>query len=357
MTFYSYINPVISNSMETQNKCNLFYSWQSDLPQETNLNGIRSCLRDAASRLEAEISNIHIEVDEATRGTSGSPNIPMTIFSKIENTDIFVCDITIINEDYAGRKVPNPNVLIELGHAIASLGWDRIILCYNTKFGKFPDDLPFDIDRHRIATFKILDKNDKSGKGTFSKTLKDAIKIIIEKSPLKPSQLKNETPQEKKRRLDVENLRWIMESIHIPTFDLFIQEFPDILIHKIFHFELSFISIFESSSFHLYDRELLKLLENYKLLWGNSLSYHSRYFPVSGTKVYAFTSTTVDGEKIKGADSDYTILIGIAAELKKSFLVLLNYIRENYLEIDLKQTNEIAFTNYNSEVEEYKALI
>lgn len=357
MTFYSYINQIIRNFMETQNKCNIFYSWQSDLPQETNLNGIRSCLRDAASLLEGEISNVHIELDEATRNTSGSPNIPMTIFNKIENTDIFICDITIINENYSGRKVPNPNVLIELGHAIASLGWERIILLYNLKYGKFPDDLPFDIDRHRITTFKIADKNDKSGKSTLSKTLKVAIKTIIEKSPLKPSQLKNETPQEKKRRLDVENLRWIMESIHIPTFDLFMHEFPDILIHKIFHFELSFISIFESSSFHLYDQELLKLLENYKLHWGNSLSYDSRYFPVSETKVYAFTSTAVNGEKIKGADSDYKVLIGIAAELKKSFSDLLKYIRENYLEIDLKQTNEIAFNNYNSEVEEYKTLL
>lgn len=338
--------------METQNKCNVFYSWQSDLPKETNLNGIRSCLRDAASLLEAEISDVHLELDEATRNTSGSPNIPMTIFSKIENTDIFICDLTIINENYLGRKVPNPNVLIELGHAIASLGWERIILLYNLKFGKFPDDLPFDIDRHRITTFKIADKNDKSGKSTLSKTLKDALKTIIEKSPLKPSQLKKETPEERRRRLDIENLRWIMESIHIPTFDLFMQEFPDILIHKIFYFELSFISIFDSSSFHIYDQKLLKLLENYKLLWEKSLSYHSRYFSVSGTKVYKFTSTTVSGERINGADSDYKVLIGIAAELKKSFSDLLKYIREDYLEIDLKETNEIAFKNYNSEGEE-----
>jgi len=339
--------------MEIQNKYKVFYSWQSDLPKDTNLNAIRQCLRESASLLEGEISDIHIELDEATRGTAGSPNIPMTIFSKIENTDIFICDITIINEDYdVGRKVPNPNVLIELGHAISSLGWERIILLYNLKFGKFPEDLPFDIDRHRITTFKIEDKNDKSGKSILSRTLKEAIKKIIEKSPLKPSQLKKETIEEKKRRLDIENLKWIMESIHIPTFDLFIQEFPDILIHKIFHFELNFISTFESSSFHLYDKKLLKLLENYILLWEKSLSYYSRFFPVSGTKVYAFTSTTVSGEKIKGADSDYQILIGVKEQLKKSFSALLKYIRVAYLEIDLKETNEIAFKNYNSEVPE-----
>jgi hypothetical protein len=338
--------------MEKHNKYNVFYSWQSDLPKETNLNGIRQCLRESANLLENEVSEIHIELDEATRNTSGSPNIPMTIFSKIENTEIFICDLTIINEDYDGRKTPNPNVLIELGHAISSLGWERIILLYNLKFGKFPEDLPFDIDRHRITTFKIEDKNDKSGKAELSKVLKESIKTIIEMSPLKPSQIKKETPEEKKRRLDIENLKWILESIHIPTFDLFLQEFPDFIIHRIFHFELSFVSIFDSSSFHLYDKKLLKLLKNYKILWEKSLSYYKHYYSNPGAKGYNFTSTTVYGEKIKDADRDYHILIDVALELKKSFSALLKYVREDYLEIDVNETSEVAIKNYINEVKE-----
>ena len=338
--------------METQNKYNVFYSWQSDLPKETNLNGIRQCLRESATLIENEISDIHVELDEATRNTPGSPNIPMTIFSRIENTEIFICDLTIINEDYQGRKTPNPNVLIELGHAISSLGWERIILLYNLKFGKFPEDLPFDIDRHRITTFKIEDKNDKSGKSALSKILKESIKTIIEKSPLKPSQIKKETPEEKKRRLDVENLKWILESIHIPTFDMFLQEFPDFIIHRIFHFELNFISILESSSFHLYDKKLLKLLKNYKLLLEKSLSYYKHYYSNPGIKGYTFTSTTVYGEKIKDADRDYQILIKVAVELKKSFSALLKYVREDYLEIDVNETSAVALKNYIDEVKE-----
>jgi hypothetical protein len=338
--------------MEEQNKYNVFYSWQSDLPKETNLNGIRQCLRESANLIENEKNEIHIELDEATRNTPGSPNIPNTIFSKIDNTDIFICDTTIINEDYDGRKVPNPNVLIELGHAISSIGWERIILLYNLKFGKFPEDLPFDIDRHRVTTFKIEDKNDKSGKAYLSKVLKESIKTIIEKSPLKPSQIKKETSEERKRRMDVENLKWILESIHIPTFDLFIQELPDFIIHRIFHFELNFISIFDSSSFHLYDKKLLKLLENYKLLWEKSLSFYKHFYSIPSSKGYAFTSTAINGEKIKDADRDYQILIDVIVDLKKSFSNLLKYVRENFLEIDLKETSETAFKNYVSEVEE-----
>lgn len=338
--------------MELQSKYNVFYSWQSDLPKETNLNGIRQCLRESANLLENEISEIHIELDEATRNTSGSPNIPMTIFSKIANTDIFICDLTIINEDYEGRKVPNPNVLIELGHAISSLGWERIILLYNLKFGKFPEDLPFDIDRHRITTFKIEDKNDKSGKGALSRVLKESIETILKKSPLKPSEIKKETLEEKKRRMDVENLKWILESLHIPTFDSFIQEFPDLIIHKIFDFEINFTSIFDSSSFHLYDKKILKLLRKYKLLWEKSLSYYRHYYPIPGAKVYKFTSTTVDGDKIKDADLDYQTLTEVVVELKKSFSALLKYVREYYLEIDLNETSEVALINYINGVQE-----
>ncbi|MGB8192315.1 MAG: hypothetical protein WCF67_10375, partial [Chitinophagaceae bacterium] len=135
----------------------IFYSWQSDLPKLTNLNAIRQVLRDASSMIESEIEDIRIEIDEATRDLPGSPNIPKAIFGKISASDIFVCDVTTINTNTSAdlRRVPNPNVLIELGYAVATLGWDRIIMLFNTVHGNFPNDLPFDIDRHRATKFTI----------------------------------------------------------------------------------------------------------------------------------------------------------------------------------------------------------
>jgi len=171
-----------------KDKNNVFFSWQSDLPKETNQNAIRECLRNASNLIESEIEETRIVLDEATRGTLGSPNIPLTIFSKIETCEIFVCDITTINHDQPGKKTPNPNVLIELGYAISSLGWERIILLYNTDYGNFPTDLPFDIDRHRTTKYKVKDKNDKSGKNQLSNVLKEAIITILRHSPLKPSE-------------------------------------------------------------------------------------------------------------------------------------------------------------------------
>lgn len=51
-----------------------------------------------------------------------------------------------------GRKTPNANVLIELGYAIATVGWNRIILVFNEASGDVTD-LPFDINQQRVARY------------------------------------------------------------------------------------------------------------------------------------------------------------------------------------------------------------
>lgn len=85
---------------------------------------------------------------------AGAPDIGDSIYEKIDSADIFIADVTIINGDYAGRKTPNPNVMIELGYAIKSLGWDRIILLYDKDFGEI-EELPFDINHRRITCFTV----------------------------------------------------------------------------------------------------------------------------------------------------------------------------------------------------------
>ncbi|MFA6273963.1 MAG: hypothetical protein WC662_02275 [Candidatus Paceibacterota bacterium] len=89
----------------------IFYSWQSDLPKDSNLNGIRQSLRNAANEIEHNYAETRLDLDEATRNTSGSPNIPLTIFNKIDACDVFICDVTTVNHDSDDqRKMPNPNV-------------------------------------------------------------------------------------------------------------------------------------------------------------------------------------------------------------------------------------------------------
>ena len=97
----------------------VFYSWQSDLPNKTNRSFIEDALEKAAKAIRDDDS-IQVEpvIDRDTVGVAGSPEISKTIFSKIDQAKVFVCDISIINSGADARLAPNPNVLIEPGYAL-----------------------------------------------------------------------------------------------------------------------------------------------------------------------------------------------------------------------------------------------
>ena len=61
----------------------VFYSWQSDLPEDSNKNGIRNALNAAAKRLKKAQPELKIVIDEATKRTAGSPNIAAKILERL----------------------------------------------------------------------------------------------------------------------------------------------------------------------------------------------------------------------------------------------------------------------------------
>lgn len=137
----------------------MFYSWQSDLPNNSNRSFINDAIKKAINKLSYEIK-VFAEYDRDTLGTTGSPDISDTIFTKINKSDIFICDISIINKDYPGRKTPNPNVLVELGYAAKALGWEKVICLFNKKYGELTD-VPFDINHRRILVYDSDKANEK----------------------------------------------------------------------------------------------------------------------------------------------------------------------------------------------------
>jgi hypothetical protein len=138
----------------------VFYSWQSDLPNATNRGLIAKALENAARSIHSD-PTVEVEpvVDRDTYGVGGSPDIARTILSKIEACDVFVCDVSIINEEalekgVMKRPAPNPNVLIELGYAVKALGEGRVIMVMNTAYGS-PEQLPFDLRGKRVIEYSI----------------------------------------------------------------------------------------------------------------------------------------------------------------------------------------------------------
>lgn len=323
----------------------IFYSWQSDLPKHTNEKAIRLSINSAINKIEEDSESFKLVLDEATRDSPGSPNIPNTIFNKIAKADLFVCDLTTINSTSDNiRKVPNPNVLIELGYAIANLGWERILMLFNTNYGNFPEDLPFDIDRHRASKFSVKGREDKNGKGGLTSLLKVAVTEIIEKQPVKPfdkvlnkSKIKHES--------DVKNLRWIMGCINIQIFDQFLTRMPNILLMNIFHYHDWFDAVYRSNEFYIYDKKLKDILSRFKKNWNDTLSHHKHFVPHVEFVSYKFD---IPNDIHRSAESrkDFDLLSKSHEKLSAEFRELLMYVRENYLEVDLKDTSEKAIENY-----------
>ena len=121
----------------------------------------------------------NIKIDSDMRGTTGSLDITSTLFHKINSCDIFVADINIVNLSLyrQGLFSPNANVLIELGYAASKIGWERVILVFNSSEYSI-EQLPFDIRQKAILWYsdqpqldvklkfainELLKKDDNSG--------------------------------------------------------------------------------------------------------------------------------------------------------------------------------------------------
>jgi hypothetical protein len=138
----------------------VFYSWQKELPNNTNRSFIEKSLGDAVKEIRNDDSiSVEPRVDADTQGIPGSPDIGSAIFEKIKAASVFVADVSLItrainDQGEAARQTPNPNVLIELGFAAAVLGWNRILMVMNTHFGPV-EQLPFDLRKKRTLTYDV----------------------------------------------------------------------------------------------------------------------------------------------------------------------------------------------------------
>jgi hypothetical protein len=166
----------VSNSQIT-----IFYSWQSDLSGSETRNIIQDAIKDAVKLLR---DTVDIEADRDTKGEYGSPDIAQTIFSKIDDCDIFIADVSAVCQyettDKDGNKkvkyMPNPNVMLELGYATHVVGWENVICVLNADYGA-PEDMPFDIASRRLTPFSTKDGK---SKGEIKRYIKGVIQDTVE---------------------------------------------------------------------------------------------------------------------------------------------------------------------------------
>ena len=121
-----------------------------------------------------------------TRWTCLAPRqLLILILKKIDYATIFLADLTFIGKRPDGRPTPNPNVLIEYGWALKSLGLSRMLTVMNTAFGEpTRESMPFDMAHLRFPiTYNLPagaeDEHREAERNNLEKILGEALKTFF----------------------------------------------------------------------------------------------------------------------------------------------------------------------------------
>jgi|HubBroStandDraft_5_1064220.scaffolds.fasta_scaffold13309_5 hypothetical protein len=183
----------------------IFFSWQSDTARREGRNLIEKALTAAISRIAEDVKleeavREGLTLDKDTQGVSGSPPIFTTILEKIDLAAIYVPDLTFVGKNLDGEPIPNPNVLIEYGWALKSLGHKRIVAVMNEAHGApTRESLPFDLAQVRYPiTYNVPDDAPdtlrREERKKLSETLEIALRAVLESPEFKNSLPKKPEP-------------------------------------------------------------------------------------------------------------------------------------------------------------------
>ena len=176
----SSLSELMKKQLNILSQYTVFYSWQSDSNPKFNRNFIESNLKRAIKKLN-DSSDIQLKLDKDTLNEAGSPDIVNTILKKIDETMIFVADISAICKTSNEKFLSNPNVMFELGYALSTLSDKRVILICNTNMCD-TKSLPFDLGLKRMICYDYSEQTSENDKKImaekFNKQLVDAIKAI-----------------------------------------------------------------------------------------------------------------------------------------------------------------------------------
>lgn len=324
----------------------IFYSWQSDLPAKSNRYFIQNALGKAIKALKREKVDLEVELDRDTKDLPGSPNIIHAILAKISESKVFVADISLINSNSSesSRKTSNPNVLFELGYAVAKLGWSQVILVFNSYSGDL-SDLPFDIKQQRVLSYHFDGEEDKNEKlSGLCESLKVAINFCLDWQPVATTSLIKKEVKELQFNRDTQLLMKLLQTLHTKTVDDFFHYAKIAKVNsKIFHYFENFRVIVQESDFYFYVKKLYELVVDLYTSLSTSLDLGGQYTSPGQEKFFSFTNHGEPG--FEEAISNFYSLIKVA---ENTFRELLKQTQEKYLDVDIKETDKIALFEYES---------
>jgi hypothetical protein len=156
----------------------IFWSWQSDSPEQIGKYLVRDALKTAVDKLKEaedieEPARDDLHLDQDTQGTTGSPDLVPTIFGKIDKSEVVVADVTVVGKTDEAKSLINSNVAIELGYALRACTDARVVLVFNKHYGTH-EDLPFDL-RHKggAVVFDLAPEADRKEIAAARRSLED----------------------------------------------------------------------------------------------------------------------------------------------------------------------------------------
>lgn len=180
-----------------------FFSWQSDTLSNDGRNFIEKALKAAVARIARDVTveeavRDGLAVDKDTKDVPGSPPIFDTILRKISKAAVFVPDLTFVGTRRNGEPTPNPNVLIEYGWALKSLGYYQIVPVMNEAQGG-PGSMPFDMAHLRFPiTYNLPEgasaETRKAEQEQLTRKLEKALRTILESEEFRATLPKEPEP-------------------------------------------------------------------------------------------------------------------------------------------------------------------
>lgn len=331
-----------------QQSVTVFLSWQSWSPLETNKDAIRTALHKASSLIQREHDHLKIQVDQATTRQPGSPNICETILGKIRKADVFVADVTVAvreaaaSEGAAKRVSPNPNVMFELGYAVAELGWSRIVLLVNTATCAV-EELPFDIAGHRVTKYQLPPSNvDQNSEKPLESQLKTALTQIIKSNPRRLRELDHASDEVRNHRRDSDMLAEVFKMLPVDQMQSLFDFLPGQIQGNVLRTVEQFLIFVSGISFHLYDSKaeshVQAMYGNLRVCIDGSLYEKS----VSGD-IFKFSPPRrgSDKERVR-LEAKRKKIATARDQLRDAYLALLDHVRKEYNELDLKELDRQA---------------
>ncbi|MFW1261976.1 TIR domain-containing protein [Vibrio parahaemolyticus] len=328
----------------------VFYSWQSDISSKTNRNVIEKAITSAIKKHNASLKEEEVQfiLDKDTLNEPGSPDIVETIINKIDECELFVADITPILTSESGKAMPNSNVLFEAGYSVGKKGFKRTIFVVNEAYSSV-ETLPFDLKTKRILKYKLseADLGDSDNKNNVVKNLSSAIstslKLIGELPEIELPPIEDPTEAIKRER-DLTKLKRFLEKMPPKVIQDHVHHgFESMLMDfNTFTALYNMQSIQTFIGFRLYDPQLSERIDVLMTSFDKSLSFGYNFYHLRNN-LYRFESSEEVSEK------DY---IGVLDNLNKALDSLLDYIHNEYVEIDLEEYGNRAWSSYIEEIKD-----